>query len=439
MKDAVRIFILFTVCVELTLSGCIGVRELHDDVVYSTRTSYTDVIEKYRPVIEDIMKKDDSLYRLESYIHRRSNDSMATGLRGITGSTSTLNNSTLNILEELGYVRSQHYSRYKATIPFSDSIISMKYVISTKPSKNTILTLKDTYEKGDDTIYVYENKDWLPIAFGAGRLTKEFDFSTYKERPVRFINHLAAAMNQKSGSVEIYERLNIKSTELENLTSGGSVRNGTLYNKINSQKDAYYNFIVETPEKESDIFLAPLYSTAVEFTIDVNGVPYNLTGENDSYGMIYLGRFKSGSSVSVKIKPQEDKMYIYSDSDLFFALNEDNYNECISYLKEEQLNVTSFTDTSIKGIINIKSDNHLLFTSIPYDTGWQVEIDGKKVDTIKVLDSLLAVNISKGEHTVSFRYSPVEYKTGGIISISSLILFAGASIIQDILTHIFTK
>lgn len=38
-----------------------------------------------------------------------------------------------------------------------------------------------------------------------------------------------------------------------------------------------------------------------------------------------------------------------------------------------------------------------MLTSIPYDKNWQLKIDGKKVDTVKLLDTLLGIPLKVGQ------------------------------------------
>ena len=71
----------------------------------------------------------------------------------------------------------------------------------------------------------------------------------------------------------------------------------------------------------------------------------------------------------------------------------------------------------------------LIHISIPYDSGWVVKIDGKRVETDKTLNALLAFEISSGEHEVELKYSPTSFTYGLIITVCGLITFAAAIII----------
>ena len=66
-----------------------------------------------------------------------------------------------------------------------------------------------------------------------------------------------------------------------------------------------------------------------------------------------------------------------------------------------------------------------MFTSIPYDKGWTVKVDGKVVETRKIWNSLLGFAISNGEHTIELSFIPEGWIAGVGISIVSLIVFLG--------------
>ena len=64
--------------------------------------------------------------------------------------------------------------------------------------------------------------------------------------------------------------------------------------------------------------------------------------------------------------------------------------------------------------------------------GGHVTVEGEAKELIKTNDSLLAVDITPGEHTVTFTYLPKCYTAGSKISIAGLVAFAGAVVIDEI-------
>ena len=60
--------------------------------------------------------------------------------------------------------------------------------------------------------------------------------------------------------------------------------------------------------------------------------------------------------------------------------------------------------------------------SIPYDEGWTVKVDGKKVDYYKVAGAFIGVDIGAGSHTVEFSYMPQGMLLGIAISVICMVL-----------------
>ena len=94
----------------------------------------------------------------------------------------------------------------------------------------------------------------------------------------------------------------------------------------------------------------------------------------------------------------------------------------------DMLEITEFDETYIKGSVKAPKDC-LLYTSIPYNAGWSIIIDGEKVskeNIVTLADSLLAVKLSEGEHTIEFTYSVPGFAGGLVITIftsGAVILF----------------
>ena len=77
----------------------------------------------------------------------------------------------------------------------------------------------------------------------------------------------------------------------------------------------------------------------------------------------------------------------------------------------------------ITGVIRNKTDGYLV-TSIPYDSGFSVYIDGKKVRNQKVNQAFLGAKLSRGEHRVRIVYRAPGKKAGIILSGIGIWMFA---------------
>jgi hypothetical protein len=104
-------------------------------------------------------------------------------------------------------------------------------------------------------------------------------------------------------------------------------------------------------------------------------------------------------------------------------LNENVYEKGMSVLAADQLTVSSFSDRHIVGSVN-SSKNGAVITSIPYDAGWTVLVDGTPVETYGVADGFLAFDVTVGPHRVELTYTPNGMTVGLCVSLLSLAVLA---------------
>ena len=99
-----------------------------------------------------------------------------------------------------------------------------------------------------------------------------------------------------------------------------------------------------------------------------------------------------------------------------------NFRNAYNELSKNEFNIASFKNDQIIGTVDAKEDKTLLYTSIPFDEGWKIKINGKQTEKIKVLNSLIGVKVPKGKSKIEMSYTPPKLIEGIIISIISLIL-----------------
>ncbi len=99
-----------------------------------------------------------------------------------------------------------------------------------------------------------------------------------------------------------------------------------------------------------------------------------------------------------------------------YHFNYDALHQVYNALNRYPLQVTSWTDDSLSGVVNTDQAG-TLFTSIPYDKGWTILVDGVKMEASKIFDTFLCVDLTEGTHTVEFRFEPQGQKTGICITV----------------------
>ena len=64
----------------------------------------------------------------------------------------------------------------------------------------------------------------------------------------------------------------------------------------------------------------------------------------------------------------------------------------------------------------------MLFTTIPYDKGWTIWVDGQKMSGQKMAEAFLGVSVPKGKHEIVMKYMPQGLLNGAGISAGSILL-----------------
>lgn len=97
-----------------------------------------------------------------------------------------------------------------------------------------------------------------------------------------------------------------------------------------------------------------------------------------------------------------------------------SYNEAFDKLTKEHFTNVVFNNDYISGDITINDQNKYVFTSIPYDLGWSVKVNGEEIPYEKVQLGFIGFNLDPGTYHIEFTYEAPLLKEGIFISISSL-------------------
>lgn len=185
--------------------------------------------------------------------------------------------------------------------------------------------------------------------------------------------------------------------------------------------------------------------------------------ETNSSPIVRLGKFAKGEEIQVRftiISTGPNNTYDGTDEYImvrknesdggsgfhFYYLDREEFEKDINTLKAQQweIDTDKSTERHLVGKVTAKA-NQLLVTSIPYEPGWTIKVDGKKLDTriveqedeegkVKLLnydsgdgelilmDSVIGIRLGEGEHTVEMIYTPPGFKFGVV----TLILGIGA-------------
>lgn len=428
--------------VEMLAVGYDTVVKIDKDVAYSTFESYNPYMQDVRDTVEAVKKHDGSeFFRMEATYHRTVCDPIGTGYYGISHSSSTMNTPALMALKYFGYAYGGNYTKYQGTTPITDSIFAIKYLMNwetqytahTKIPSNylQVLSTKDT----GTNISVYQNPNALSVGFAADKMIQSFAFD--ERNPFwnqnMIVNYALGGENGREFT-EYMERVYPEIIDTVNLATSPVSENHTKYYfEDSSLGECHKDFVFKMPktgnlymyfptkyERKVNIWLArdPVFSSEDDSFMFAD---YFFTG--DYYSILNLGEFSEGESVRVRVSIPAEEGEAYWSDELFYVFNEEQFKRDISIVKENVWEITEFDDTYIEGDISV-SENQLLFTTIPYEEGWTIKVDGEAVEPIVIADTFIAVDLEEGKHTVSMSYCPSYFVISIILSICGLIVVA---------------
>ena len=449
----VSIILAMIVCLEMFGNGVIQMSSLDYDVVYSTYSSYNDYISKARQAVKKVEALDSSFYRMEKTTHRRLNDSMALGMRGLSGSTSTLNKETIEFLQSMGYSSKSHWSKYLGGNPVSDSLLGIKYVMSQKNLSKSDSNYNETMAYEDalslvgevlcQTSYytVYENPYALSLAYAVSDAIYDFAFTdtdedgdrVYRnESPFDRLNALVTTLVGAEETVELFVPIPVESSYTNGRKS--AVAGHTKYTFYDSDHSVpvYLLFSVAMPKDALLYFYAPSqYPRETDLT--VNDEVWGEFMTNDSNRIKALGYRETGEWVTAKMTLDDENFYLKNDENIFYYLDLDVFENVMQTLAKQQFQIQEYTESRFYGSIMLEEKFSTILTTLAYDEGWQVNVDGKPVEIKKTLEGVIAFDVKgAGYHTLEFKYAPRMVRLGALISSVSAGLFLLTLLIDPI-------
>ena len=350
-----------------------------------------------------IYNKKNDFYRMEYTKRNTSNDSLGLNYKGLTSFLSTNNSNIIQFLEKNGY-NSKVNSVINNNTVIMDSLLGIKRIytpmnlnVYDKIGQYDCSSIDGLfYDLGKMKCNIYDNKNALGLGY----------MITYDEK--RYLKQI------KSKETNVFENQNI----LLNTMMGNDIKyfkpykveliNATTYKYKLNDNDMIYLYIY-------------LYTNDNEFFINFyvnNKLAFNLN--YDDTGIQKTNNQWKNEEVIVNMNVNGD-VNIFTVPLLYYLDNEALERD-LKDLKKNQMKIKKVTDTYIVGTIDVKDDNKVLFTSIPYDKGWTVKVDGKKVKVQKLYNTFLGVKLKEGKHKVEFEYSTPGLKLGTSISIISIVL-----------------
>ncbi len=307
-----------------------------------------------------------------------------------------------------------------------ETFMGVKYLITNKvPS----IGYQEVRKGSNYTLYVNENS--LPIGYASNQILSEEQYNAlkYPFKLEALMNNIIVPQAENKTIMSHMEKIKLHFKKEEIINLDIDKQGKTFHVKTKNDKPGYINLTLNQQIKNKLLLIRvhisnPQSCTLGDTSITINGVKNKLTcrewkyyNHNQTFDYT-LSSPKTIENLKIKFAKGE---YTINNIQIYTI----DYNR-ISSLKENvdefQINTKNTYGDKISGIVDVKNDGYFVL-SIPYDEGFTIKVDGKKVYYEKVNGAFIGFPIKKGYHTVDITYVSPNFKFGKKISIIGLALF----------------
>lgn len=415
-EPRMRLLLLLIVAGEMVNNTAMAV----DTVSYTNRAEYFSESREVRKLVQDTRKKDEGFYRMEVSNPLILNSPMLYHYPGVSEFSSTVNGNVSYLMEHIGLEAEDAKNRYNyvMTTPVANAMLSVKYIISRgQPVENEpSLTLAG----GEELTCIYENRYALPGGYMADKAVLDtWDYS--QDNPFQVLNDF---VKLSSGEEAPIFRPVGTPEMMGNHVSLGEYYDG--YADCTAEGEDPDAQLVFTVMQEQPIYVFVETDGAESITAETEGtVPVQL--KEDCGAVVSLGTCKAGDTVTINIDYEGENAGGITAH--VYGMDQAAWDRAYETLSDECLQTQEHGDTFIKGHITAKEDGVFL-TSIPYEKGWTIKVDGKEQEIDPLADALIAVPVKAGEHSIELVYFPDGFMPGIFVSLCGIGILISLCFVQ---------
>ncbi|MCD7722365.1 MAG: YfhO family protein [Clostridiales bacterium] len=383
-------------------------------------TAYTENYDTYTEAVNYVEENDESFYRMELCSLNTRMDPCLYGYSGMSTFSSMAYEAYSGLQYSLGMYGNRINSyTYNTQTPVYNMMYNIKYLIyNGEDSRPSTELYTRCYESESGSAVVYQNDYYMPIAFCAN--SSILNWVTEEGNPFEIQSDFFALASGYSGVFSNVEYTESCYTD----ASGDEVsENGTYWFYADYEYSAAGE-ITLTAVSDGEMYI---YLTSSDVSsISVATPQGEINQQLDTPYILDLGYFAAGEQAVISLNcadcESSGSFTIYA-----YTLNQAVFELGYASLLSGALSITDYSNTSIEGTLTAV-ENCVLYTSIPYDEGWSVYVDGEKAETFEIGSCQLGIMLKPGEHTVKFKYTPRGAAAGAALSTAAAIALGGVYI-----------
>ncbi len=377
------------------------------------RDEYNVEYDTIKEAFDFISADDEGVSRIEMAPRYSTNDALAYGYMGLVQFASTANSKFAAYTQFMG-MPSDHGSNtiaFEPNTPGLNGLFAIGYMISKYdhiPMPNE--AYEEVFRQGN--VAVLKNKYALPFMYQVKEeiIDLSNEIISPFERQLRFYNLATGQSRQFFAPIPIHE----ESYQNMTLVSREGARNS--YQNIDTTQTAVatISYLIN----QTDQYYLYMLDQTPTANLTVGDVTRTIKTPR---GMVVdLGVLEPGTPVTISLEVMAAESG-YFDLEIV-SFNELMFSEIANELNEQAVTLDVFEETKIQGHITSEQGG-LIYTSIPYEEGWRVKVNGAKVEPWNYRSAVIAIPIEAGENMIELTYRPKGFVAGLILTLLSVLVF----------------
>lgn len=366
--------------------------------MFSEVSGYRSYVKQQQAQIAALKEYDPAIYRISQTkakgedinvnITANYNEAYGFNYWSLASYISSPSGMQLKTLADMGYrTEGERISVVNTSILPTDAFLGVKYVLSSYPIKGLEkVSLPSAAEKD-----VYQDPYALPLGF----VTKGIAQAPQGQDPFEYTNEVyTKAMAEP---VKLFEPL--------------------AYTQVQTANGIRYEF--KLPQGNYSVYGSLPWNWGVDGTkLDLNGKLQQVYSTWLSPSVFYVPT--AGSQGYVELQTNDLNAF---HAPQLYLLNLDQLAKVTTEIKQQSDHVKAKVVNGKADFVveNAQADRYLQ-TTIPYDSGWQIKLNGKEVMPKLLDDTLMALPLEKGRNNITMEYHVVHLKLGALLTLIGVIL-----------------
>jgi len=419
-KTVVCALCLFLAVVEMVSNGFICFKHEGADNLERHYNIYKDSINY---TINEL-KEDEDFYRVYYINDWNHNSDSWFGYKGLSDFCSAVNINYQKMMAQLGFISTNNTTYDVGITPVTEMIFGIKYIVEGTHPYIMAVSIPDPV--------IHENPIALSLGYMVSEKITEYQFANNGA----FVNMNELLSTMTDSEIMCFEPISENMVTIyEENAELNYENNSFIIRKVSSDED---DGIIKYSIRGND-------DRSVYVQFQREHIYYSLESplllggnENSVYDMgrltgAYakeLARVDGGYEVVIQIASDNMPAIAYQQAN-FCYYNEDELIKAYDILSQNQMVIREYGNTYIDAYVTVPDERTVLFTSIPYDEGWTVYVDGVETQTHAVVgDAFLALELEPGYHDLEFEYEAPGARMGMTGSGVSVGLYAGCILIE---------